>query len=129
MKLIYVKRTFKTPWEERESRFDIQKSFIPVCGRWEDSCMTPFGQVLLFFLLCLKSNFYFGNWKCQKLFSKGYGFVTQFELDNYPTKFHNHSCKFSIQILLPTKFFRLANRWHSFEMQMMQKILCRGLYS
>ena len=25
--------TFKTPWEERESRFDTQKPFNPVCGR------------------------------------------------------------------------------------------------
>ena len=40
MKLSYVKMTFKTPWEEGESRFDIQKTFIPVCQRWEDSCMT-----------------------------------------------------------------------------------------
>ena len=44
-----------------ESGFDIQKPFIPVCGRGEDSSMTPFRQVLLFFLLCLKSVSYFGN--------------------------------------------------------------------
>ena len=84
MKLIYVKRTFKTPWKETESTFKIQKSFIPVCGRWEDSCMTHSGKFWYFFLLCLKSNFYFGNWKFQKLFFKGYGFVIKFELDNLP---------------------------------------------
>ena len=33
MKLIYVKRPSKRPWEERESRFDTQKLFIPVHGR------------------------------------------------------------------------------------------------
>ena len=43
------KGPLKTPWEEREGRFDIQKLFIPVCGRWEDSCMTPLRQDLYFF--------------------------------------------------------------------------------
>ena len=51
MKLIDVKRTSKTPWEESESRFDIQKSFIPVSGRWEDSYDPIQASFVIFFYL------------------------------------------------------------------------------
>ena len=92
------KGPLKTPWEEREGRFDIQKLFIPVCERWEDSCMTPLRQDLHFFLLCLKSFCYFGNWKFWKLFFEGYGFVRKFELRNLPPS------SFTVvnSVLLPT---------------------------
>ena len=108
MKLIYVKSTFKTPWEERESRFDIQNSFIPVCGgRWKDSYMTLFRQVLLFFCFVwnLFSTLVTENskiilrrlWVCNEIWTRQFS----------PTKFHN--LKFSIQVLLPTKSFKLAS--------------------
>ena len=37
MKSIYVEITLQTPWKEGESRFDIQKPFIPVCDAIEAS--------------------------------------------------------------------------------------------
>ena len=41
-------------------------------------------EILLFFLLCLKSFCYFGDRKFQKLFFEGDGFVRKFELSNLP---------------------------------------------
>ena len=107
--MIFVKRTFKIPSKERGSRFDIQKLFIPVCGRLEDSCITHLGKFFCFFLLCLKSISHFGNSKFQKSFFEGYGFVIKLELDNLP----HQACY----------------RWHCFEIQLIQKILHKELDS